>query len=165
MKQRLGLAWALLANPQLLILDEPTNGLDPHGIKEIRELLFFLNKEKGVTVLVSSHILSELEKLVTDVGIISKGELVFQGAITELLEYSVNKLVIDTDDAERLINMLIKSDYTPEREGESSVKIKVKNKDEVIALTREFVKNEVPFYGLRNEQKSFEDIFFDLMKN
>jgi len=165
MKQRLGLAWALLANPQMLILDEPTNGLDPHGIREIRELLFHLNKEKGVTILVSSHILSELEKLVTDVGIINKGELVFQGPISELLEFSVSKLVIDTDEPEKLMNLLAMKNFSPEKEGECSIKIKVKNKDEIIGLTKNLVKNEIPFYGLRNEQKTFEDIFFDIMKN
>ncbi len=85
MRQRLGVAIALLASPELLVLDEPTNGLDPAGIIEMRELLQRLNRETGVTVLVSSHLLAEVEKLVTDVGIIRRGQLVFQGPLRELV--------------------------------------------------------------------------------
>ena len=86
MKQRLSLAIALLHNPSLLILDEPTNGLDPNGIIEMRSLLKHLNKEHGITILVSSHLLSEIEKLVTHVGIIHKGKMMFQGTLSELKE-------------------------------------------------------------------------------
>src|SRR6185503_6372174 len=85
MKQRLGIAMALLHEPSLLILDEPTNGLDPNGILEIRELLQELNQNHGITILISSHLLSEIEKLVTHVGIINRGELLFQGTLAELM--------------------------------------------------------------------------------
>lgn len=84
MKQRLSLALALLSKPKILILDEPTNGLDPYGIKEVRELLLQLNKDFGITIFLSSHILSEIEKLVTHIGIINKGTLIFQGTLEEL---------------------------------------------------------------------------------
>jgi len=84
MKQRLGIAIALLNDPSLLILDEPTNGLDPGGMIEIRELLQQLNREQGVTILLSSHLLSEMEKLVTHTGIIHRGRLLFQGSLDEL---------------------------------------------------------------------------------
>jgi ABC-2 type transport system ATP-binding protein len=84
MKQRLAIAIALLAEPQLLILDEPTNGLDPKGIIEIRKLLKSLNRDRGITILISSHLLSEIERLVTHIGIINKGKLVFQGALSDL---------------------------------------------------------------------------------
>ena len=86
MKQRLGLAIALLGNPELLILDEPLNGLDATGIKELRELLIKLNKEKGITIIISSHILSELHKLATCYGIISNCKLVEQLTALELDE-------------------------------------------------------------------------------
>ena len=84
MKQRLGIAIALLNDPALLVLDEPTNGLDPGGMKEVRELLQRLNRDQGVTILLSSHLLYEMEKLVTHTGIINKGRLLFQGPLDEL---------------------------------------------------------------------------------
>ncbi len=84
MKQRLGLAIALLTNPELLILDEPVNGLDPEGIVEIRQLLIKLNREAGITIFLSSHLLSEIEKMVTHLGILHKGRLVFQGSMAEI---------------------------------------------------------------------------------
>jgi len=84
MKQRLGIAQALMGNPELLILDEPTNGLDPSGIIEIRELIKRLPHQFGITVLISSHILSEIELMATHVGIINHGKLLFQGTIEEL---------------------------------------------------------------------------------
>jgi lantibiotic transport system ATP-binding protein len=87
MKQRLSIAIALLHEPKLLILDEPTNGLDPNGIIEMRRLMKKLNTEMGITILVSSHLLSEIEKLVTHVGIIHHGKLLFQGSKHELNEY------------------------------------------------------------------------------
>jgi lantibiotic transport system ATP-binding protein len=85
MKQRLSIATAIFHQPLLLILDEPTNGLDPNGILDMRELLRAINQEKGITILVSSHLLSEIEKLATHVGIINKGSLMFQGTLNELI--------------------------------------------------------------------------------
>ena len=84
MKQRLGIAQALLGKPDLLILDEPTNGLDPSGIIEIRELIKSLPKDYGITILISSHILSEMELMATHVGIINNGKLLFQGSMDDL---------------------------------------------------------------------------------
>lgn len=106
MKQRLGLAIALLGNPELLILDEPLNGLDPTGIKELRELLIKLNKEKGITIIISSHILSELHKLATCYGIISKGKLVEQLTALELDEKCKKHLFIKVDDINKAVNIL-----------------------------------------------------------
>jgi lantibiotic transport system ATP-binding protein len=165
MKQRLGIAWALLARPKILILDEPTNGLDPIGIKEIRELLGYLNRESNTTILISSHILSELERFITDVGIINKGSLVFQGSLAELYDASINNLVIETDEPSRLLEVLEKMKYNGVKEGECSVRLSVKNKEEIINLTKVMASAEIPFYGVRNEQKNLEEVFFDLMKN
>lgn len=94
MKQRLGLAIALLGDPRLLILDEPTNGLDPQGIHEMRELIKSLAKERGITILVSSHLLSEIDQMATYVGIISKGRLIFQDKIEVLRQHSHNSIKI-----------------------------------------------------------------------
>jgi ABC-type multidrug transport system ATPase subunit len=114
MKQRLGLALALLSSPDLLMLDEPTNGLDPGGIIEIRKLLLELNLNHGITILVSSHLLSEVEKLVSHVGIIGQGNMLFQGPLKEFRQISQDKAVIeiDTDDNTRALEILLK-DHQP----------------------------------------------------
>ncbi|HUM66224.1 MAG TPA: ATP-binding cassette domain-containing protein, partial [Chitinophagaceae bacterium] len=100
MKQRLSIAIALLHQPELLILDEPTNGLDPNGIIETRELIRKLNVEHGATVIVSSHILNEVERMATHVGIIHKGKMLFQGPLTELQQMKTRQtsLQIETSD-------------------------------------------------------------------
>ncbi len=91
MKQRLGLAAALLSFPKLLILDEPTNGLDPAGIQEMRELIRSLPKQYGMTVIVSSHLLSEIDQMAEDIGIIANGKMKYQGALNMLHETDRNK--------------------------------------------------------------------------
>lgn len=98
MKQRLGLALALLGEPELLILDEPVNGLDPTGIIELRQLLLTLNKERGITIIISSHILSKLYKLATHYGIIHKGKLIEQMTATELDKKCKKHIYIEVDD-------------------------------------------------------------------
>lgn len=109
MKQRLGLAIALLGEPELLILDEPVNGLDPTGIKELRELLIKLNKEKNMTILISSHILSELHKLATSYGIIHNGRLIEQITAYELDEKCKKHLLIKVSDIKKASNILEES--------------------------------------------------------
>ena len=94
MKQRLGLAAALIGKPELLILDEPTNGLDPAGIQEIRELICELPRRMGITVLVSSHLLSEMDQMADYVGIINHGQLIFQDKLEALHEHSKSKLLL-----------------------------------------------------------------------
>lgn len=84
MKQRLGIAMAILGNPKLLILDEPTNGLDPAGIQEMRQLICSLPKERNMTVIISSHLLSEIEQMADQVGIIHHGRMLYQGSLTDL---------------------------------------------------------------------------------
>lgn len=115
MRQRLGIANALLGNPRLLILDEPINGLDPMGIVEIRELLKKVNKEKDVTILISSHILGELSELATCYGIINKGKLVEEISSEELSEKCKQYIELEVDDAPNTTTLLEKeldiSDY------------------------------------------------------
>lgn len=84
MKQRLGIAMAILGNPKLLILDEPTNGLDPAGIQEMRQLICSLPKERNMTVIISSHLLSEIEQMADQVGIIHHGRMLYQGTLADL---------------------------------------------------------------------------------
>lgn len=97
MKQRLGLAIALLSNPKLLILDEPTNGLDPKGIIEMRALIKELNETQGITIFVSSHLLAEIEKMCTHVGIINDGKLIFQDTVKALKSNKDGKISIEIE--------------------------------------------------------------------
>lgn len=106
MKQRLGIANALMGNPKLLILDEPINGLDPMGIVEIRELLKKVNKEKDMTILISSHILSELSELATKYGIISNGKLIQEISAEELKEKCKQYIGLHVDDTSRAATLL-----------------------------------------------------------
>ena len=108
MKQRLGIAVALLNDPEFLILDEPINGLDPEGIKEIRNLIVKLNKEKNITFLISSHLLDELSKIATRYGIINNGVLVEEIDAKELKEKCKNKLIIECDKPKKAKDILSK---------------------------------------------------------
>jgi len=106
MKQRLGIGLALLGNPDFLILDEPNNGLDPEGIKEIRDLILKLNTEKSLTILISSHILGELSKVATCYGIINNGILIDEFSAQELEDRCKNNLTIRVDDVQKASNVL-----------------------------------------------------------
>ncbi|MCR4942873.1 MAG: ABC transporter ATP-binding protein [Clostridium sp.] len=100
MKQRLGIAQSLLNDPEILILDEPTNGLDPEGIKEIRELIIRLSTERKITIMVASHILNEIQKMCNKVIILKRGEVVFQGEASELLSEKNNEYIINSGNIE-----------------------------------------------------------------
>ena len=112
MRQRLGLALALLREPKLLILDEPTNGLDPAGIHEIRNLLRTLSTEYGMTVFLSSHLLSEVEQMATDVGILQAGKLLFQGPLSALQAQQREQIVIETGQPEAALQILQLAGWT-----------------------------------------------------
>ena len=122
MKQRLGVALPLLGGPDLLLLDEPINGLDPEGIREMRELLLRLNRERGITILLSSHILGELSKLATRYGIIQEGRLVEQITAGELAQRCADYLCLRTDQPEKAAALLEQTlrltrwEMRPERE-------------------------------------------------
>ena len=106
MRQRLGIAISLLNDPELLILDEPINGLDPEGIKLIRDLILKLNKERGITFLISSHLLDELAKVVTKYGIINDGKLIEEISAQDLQDKCKNKLIIETDNPSKTVEIL-----------------------------------------------------------
>ena len=108
MKQRLGIAIALLGEPEFLLLDEPINGLDPEGIKEIRDVIVRLNKEKKITFLISSHLLDELSKVVTRYGIIDNGTLIEELDAKELKDKCKNKLIIEVDNVEKAKKLIEK---------------------------------------------------------
>ncbi len=111
MKQRLGLALAMLGDPQLLILDEPTNGLDPAGIHEIRDLIRDLPKNSGVSVFLSSHLLSEVEQMASHIGIIHQGDFQFQGTLSELQSHHAPRLQLQVSNKEEIKNLLKLNGY------------------------------------------------------
>ncbi len=108
MKQRLGIAQALLCDPKLIMLDEPTNGLDPQGMKEVRELIVRLTKERGITVFLSSHLLNEVEHVATRMAIINKSKMIVQGSVEELLKSNANKVLINVSPVKKSVSILKK---------------------------------------------------------
>lgn len=106
MKQRLGFAQALMHNPDLIILDEPTNGLDPQGVKDVRDLILKLNKEQGKTILISSHILSEIEIICNRMIIIQKGRKVVEGAVNDLLNYNELHVSFEFEDISKVTDFI-----------------------------------------------------------
>lgn len=160
MKQRLGIAAALLGNPKLLLLDEPTNGLDPAGIQEIRELIREL-PQHGITVLVSSHLLAEIDQMATDVGIIDKGELIFQDSLLILHEHSRSRIHFETDHNEESFQMLRRAGL-PVRMVDSAFCLDNVSDENVIRAVRLCVEAGFGVLRVTEQQKSLEDIFLSL---
>jgi ABC-2 type transport system ATP-binding protein len=164
MKQRLSIALALLPNPELLVLDEPSNGLDPAGIIELRELIKKLNKEYGMTILISSHLLSEVEKMVSHVGIIYKGKMLFQGTLQELHHFQQDKakLLINTSDNHTAIKIL--KDFNPQR-SEDILALPFADMKQVAEIGRTIMHNGLDLYLLQPKKLELEQLFIDLTSN
>jgi ABC-type multidrug transport system, ATPase component len=158
MKQRLGIALAIIKFPKLLILDEPTNGLDPAGIQEIRELIKSLPQKYDMTVIISSHILSEIEQMATTVGIINKGKLLFEGQLTELEEDE--KYLFETSDDALAEQLLMRKGL--ELEENQSIVLKDYNKTNIAAAVKVLVANDIDIYQVRMVRKSLEEVFLDM---
>ena len=156
MKQRLGIAMALARDPSLLILDEPTNGLDPAGIEEIRTLLIEL-ANRGITVMVSSHLLDEIDKMATVLGILSSGRLIFQGTRQELFEHSLPDLVIETSRPEQARSLISGASITP-----GGITVSGLDKEKTAVAVNRLAAANVPIYEVRRVQQSLEDVFMDL---
>lgn len=162
MKQRLGLAAALLGHPRLLILDEPTNGLDPAGIQEMRELIKELPQRFGMTVVVSSHLLAEIDQMADHVGIIREGELVFQDSLTALHSRSKHHLALRTTDNLHA-QAILRERRLHVSEGEDGyLVLPLLNDDTTAALAELLVTQSIGVLRLEERQKSLEDIFLEL---
>lgn len=161
MKQRLGLAAALIGNPRLLLLDEPTNGLDPAGIQEMRELICSLPTQYGITVLVSSHLLSEIDQMATHVGIIDKGQLIFQDALSCLHEHSRSRLLLSTDNDEQAVKVL-KEQGIPSELKKGKLYLPFREDAMVINTVSSLVNSGIGILRLSEQQMSLEDIFLHL---
>lgn len=165
MKQRLGLAAALVHEPELLILDEPINGLDPAGIVEIRDMLLDITSELGITVLISSHILSEIELLADEIGIISQGKLIKELTKEELGEQSTKRVIIEVDNIGLAEDMLIKRGYVKGSD------FKVENNEIILfadidsrsELNESFVKNGIKVKELHLKEENLEEYFMRLI--
>ncbi|MCQ4618220.1 ABC transporter ATP-binding protein [Corynebacterium sp. CCUG 59401] len=159
MKQRLGIAMALVRDPQLLILDEPTNGLDPAGIEEIRQLIVSLARDEGRTVLVSSHLLSEIEKMATNLTIIDRGRLIFQGSQEQLYNAQLPDLFIQTPSEDIAADLL--AAFRPVR-GDNGIELAGVTDQQVAEICARLVGNGVPLYQVVRKRRSLEEVFIGL---
>lgn len=161
MKQRLGLAAALLGKPKLLLLDEPTNGLDPAGIQEMRELIETLPEVYGMTVMVSSHLLSEIDQMATDVGIIDKGKMIYQGSLAKLHERAKSQISIHVLNQTAAVRTLEEYQEPYRLQGEELV-FGDREETQVARLVALLASNGAQITRVIEQQKSLEDIFLSL---
>lgn len=161
MKQRLGLAAALLGFPKLLILDEPTNGLDPAGIQEMRELICSLPTEYGITVVVSSHLLSEIDQMADHVGIIRKGELVYQNTLESLHAHAKEQLALRVSNTTIAADLLRQEGIETQQE-EGWLLLPMLEDALTAKLIRNLMAQNISLYRLEQRETSLEDIFLTL---
>jgi ABC-2 type transport system ATP-binding protein len=163
MKQRLGIAAALIGSPELVVLDEPTNGLDPAGIHEIRDLIRSMPREHGITVLVSSHLLAEIDQMATAVGVIHGGRLIFEGPIQDLRARSRGHVAVAVDDAERALARA-SSMRLPLSLGAAEGELVLDSIEpgDAARLVRELVANDVAVYRVEERARTLEEIFLEL---
>ena len=164
MKQRMSLAVALLHAPSVLILDEPTNGLDPSGIIEMRQLLSRLNRENGVTIVLSSHLLAEIERLVTDVGIINHGRMVFQGTMNELKrkQQQVLSVCVGTNDDDRALRILT-GHVTGARLADGRIVVPAMPKEQIARISRLLIESGLEVHEIRAISNDLETIYMGLV--
>ncbi len=164
MKQRLSIAMALLHNPSLLILDEPTNGLDPNGILEIRELLQTLNRLHGITILISSHLLFEIEKFVTHIGIINKGKILFQGTLPDLISKRQQNSFVVFETSNDVKAAQIIDQFNPSSRTEAGrIRVPFLDNESIAAINQRLVQNDIDVYQISKIENDLERIFFDVI--
>ncbi|MFB7141273.1 ABC transporter ATP-binding protein [Gottfriedia sp. NPDC056225] len=158
MRQRLGLAQCLLHDPKVLILDEPTNGLDPAGIREMRDHLQLLTKKRGMAIIVSSHLLAEMEMMCDRIGIIQQGKLVDVQTVTELTTEDVQTYSIEVNNSEAALKVLTKHNANVV-DGEIHIELTREDVPNVIEL---LVENRIRVYGFKANAKTLEDRFLEI---
>lgn len=157
MRQRLGIAQAILHRPNLLILDEPTNGLDPEGMKEMRELLTNLAQKEKMAILISSHNLAELDNLCNKVCIIKNGEIIETSDITKIKkESNTNFIVFEVEDTKSIKTIMKKAEIINEQQFKIDTK-----KEKIPELVEKLVENRIKIYSIKPEEKSLEQAFFE----
>ena len=162
MKQRLGIGQALLHDPDLLILDEPTSGLDPSGVKDIMDLIRFLNREKGKTIILSSHQLQEIEMIANRMCIIDKGKQLVEGNVDDLLMQHSYFTIFEVDQIDKSIEVLVNSKFKIEIIEKDENKLKVVCKKEIIPeINKMLVNNEIAVKSIGTKQ-NLEDYFLTI---
>jgi len=165
MKQRLGIAQALMHNPDLIILDEPTTGLDPQGIVDIRELILKLSKEQGKTVILSSHQLSEIEMIANRMVIINKGKSIIEGDVNELLNSSQMMVKFSCEEPERFCDVMSKefSNISEFNVTASEIEFEI-NREEISEINAFMVNQKIKISGIEHKRK-LEDYFIKMIQN
>lgn len=161
MKQRLSIAMALIKNPKIIFLDEPTNGLDPKGIVEMRELIKELSKKHHKTIIISSHILHEIEMMCDKVLIINKGKQILESDV-ESITNKKDLFYIRTTDIDKTIELLKGKNYVKlHQKGHKGITVQ-SNEASIALLVKEFIKNDISVYEISSNNKSLEDIFIEI---
>ena len=164
MKQRLGIAQTLLHKPELIILDEPTTGLDPQGIIEVRNLILRLKNEQNKTILLSSHQLSEIELIANRMVIINQGKSIVEGSVNDLLQAEEIVVKVTVDDSEKAMRCIAQLAYAKNSEVISSTEIEVlMKKNEIALFNKHLVLNEVAIFSLEPKRK-LEDYFIKIIQ-
>ena len=166
-KQRLGIAMALLGSPKLLILDEPTNGLDPAGIQEMRSLIAAMPQTTGATVLISSHLLGEIEQMVDQVGILNHGKLLFEGSLQQLQKHSRGGILLRVLDVSKALAVLNEQGMQAAARTEEPDVVLLPPQDDaaLAALVCALAERGAGVVGLTAQTKSLEEIFLSLTQN
>jgi ABC-type multidrug transport system ATPase subunit len=164
MRQRLGIAQALLPGPRLVILDEPTSGLDPQGMRDVRDLIRRLAKEEQVTIFLSSHLLHEVEQVCNRVGIINHGRLIAEGSVSELLQTEIEIVEFGVENTDRALDVLRQIDWVeilPSEAGSIVVRVAPRLVPEV---NRALVAADVNVHAIMPRSASLEDLFLELVE-
>jgi ABC-2 type transport system ATP-binding protein len=164
MKQRLGIAMAIFHDPQLLILDEPLNGLDPQGIFEMRKLFQHLN-DQGKTIFLSSHILSELEKTATHIGIIEGGKMIFQGTKNELLSQVEKTVAIRVNHTAKAISVLQEAHFQVSQSDGNKISVTINDDQAFHSLLKTLIQHDLEIYEIESQNANLEQIFINLISN
>ena len=165
MKQRIALANALLGKPKILILDEPTNGLDPAGMREIRQLLKLLPEQTGATVFLSSHLLDEIQKTASHVGILHQGQMKLESSLSVLMDEQSSSLDLITCSAERLMQYFCQNDISSQLISSNQVRINEVKRYQCSDLNRQVVHAGFDLVESRFNQASLESLFLKLVGN
>ncbi len=160
MKQRLGIAIALLNDPDFIMLDEPTNGLDPQGITEIRNLIGHFSKNEGKTILVSSHLLNEIEMVADSMIILHKGEKIAEGKVQQLLDPTKTIVTIETSNLQGAMNLIQNSNWSNKLASNNELRFEM-DKEEIPLLVKSLVEHDIPVSNVQSNH-SLENYFLKL---